>query len=98
MYDMLKISLKFVPKGPINNIPALIQIMNILLMHKCFNRPPWVKVDLLAFWYSYDCPSFSEIILFHMIKLAITKPQKYRKGMNKLQHKSWYVFYKKMDW
>ena len=24
---MIKISLKFVPKGPINNIPALVQIM-----------------------------------------------------------------------
>ena len=53
-----KISLKFVPKGPINNIPALVQIMAwrrlgdkplfepmmvCLLMHICFTRPQWVK-------------------------------------------------------
>ena len=27
MWIWIKISLKFVPKGPINNIPALVQIM-----------------------------------------------------------------------
>ena len=27
VYISIKISLKFVPKGPINNIPALVQIM-----------------------------------------------------------------------
>ena len=27
MFQLIKISLKFVPKGPINNIPALVQIM-----------------------------------------------------------------------
>ena len=57
----IKISLnmlKFVPKGPINNIPALIQIMAwhrpgdkplskpmmvSLLMHICVTWPQWVK-------------------------------------------------------
>ena len=54
----IKISLKFVPKGPINNIPALVQIMPwrrpgdktlsetmmvILLTHICVTRPQWVK-------------------------------------------------------
>ena len=54
----LKISLKFVPKGPINNIPALVQIMAwrrpgdkplseaklvSFLTHKCVTRPQWVK-------------------------------------------------------
>ena len=54
----IKISLKFVPKGPINNIPALDQIMAwrrlgdkplsqpmmvILLTHICVTRPQWVK-------------------------------------------------------
>ena len=53
----LKISLKFVPKGPINNIPALVQIMAwcrpgdkplsgpmvvSLLTHICVTRPQWV--------------------------------------------------------
>ena len=54
-----KFSLEFVPKGPINNIPALVQIMAwchpgnkplsepvmvSLLTHICVTRPQWVKV------------------------------------------------------
>ena len=57
----IKISLKFVPKGPINNIPALVQIMAwrhpgakplsepmmvSLLTHICVTRPQWVKMRL----------------------------------------------------
>ena len=53
-----KISLKFVPKGPINNIPALVQIMAWrrpgdkplsepmmvnLPTHICVTRPQWVN-------------------------------------------------------
>ena len=55
----IKISMKFVPKGPINNIPALVQIMAwrrpgdkplsepmmvSLTMHICVTRPQWVKL------------------------------------------------------
>ena len=55
----LKIPLKFVPRGPINNIPALLQIMAwrrpgdkplsepmmvSLLTHICVTRPQWVNV------------------------------------------------------
>ena len=55
-----KISLKFVPKGPINNIPALVQIMAwrragakplsepvmvSLPTHKCVTRLQWVKAQ-----------------------------------------------------
>ena len=54
-----KFSLKFIPKGPINNIPALVQIMawrrlgdkplsepmmDSLPTHICVTRPQWVKV------------------------------------------------------
>ena len=54
----IKISLKFVPKGPINNIQALVQVMAwhrpgdkplsepmlvSLLTHICVVRPQWVK-------------------------------------------------------
>ena len=54
----IKISLKFVPKGPISNIPALVQIMAwrrsgdkplsepmmvSALTHICVTRPQWVK-------------------------------------------------------
>ena len=54
----IEISLKFIPKGPINNIPALLQIMAwrrlgvkplsepmmvSLLTHICVTRPQWVN-------------------------------------------------------
>ena len=54
----IKISLKFIPKGPINNLPALAQIMAwccpgdkplsdpmmiILLAHICVTWPKWVN-------------------------------------------------------
>ena len=56
----IKISLKFVPKVPINNIPSLIQIMvwrhpgakplsepmmDSLLTHICVTWPQWVKAS-----------------------------------------------------
>ena len=59
---LIKISLKFVPKGPINNIPALVQIMVWcppgdkplsepmmvrLPKHICITRPHWVNQDHL---------------------------------------------------
>ena len=62
----IKISLKFVPKDPINNIPALVQIMVWrrpgdkplsepmmvnLLTHICVTRPQWVKLDEHYFWH-----------------------------------------------
>ena len=59
VYIPIKISLKFVPQGPINNIPELVQIMAWrrpgdkplsgpmmvrLLTHICVTRPQWVKL------------------------------------------------------
>ena len=58
---LIKISLKFVPKGPINNISTLVQIMAwrrsgdkplsepimvSLLTHICVTRPQWVKLPI----------------------------------------------------
>ena len=58
VWNSIQISLKFVPKGPNNNIPALVQIMAwrrpgdkplsepmmvILPTHICVTRPQWVK-------------------------------------------------------
>ena len=55
---LIKISMEFVPKSPINNIPALVKIMAwrrlgdkplselimvSLLTHICVTRPQWVK-------------------------------------------------------
>ena len=62
----IKVSLKFVPKGPINNIPALVQIMAwrrsgdkplsepmmvSLLTHICVTRPQWVKNKKQWLWF-----------------------------------------------
>ena len=61
VWILLKISLKFVPKGPINNIPSLVQVMAwrrpgdkplsepmmvSLLTHICVARIQWVKAGL----------------------------------------------------
>ena len=58
---LIKFSLKYVRKGPIDNNPALVQIMAwhwsgdkplsepmmvILLMHLCVTRPQWVSNDM----------------------------------------------------
>ena len=73
----LKISLKFVPKVPINNIPALVQIMAwrrpgdkplsqpmmvSLLTHICVTRPQWVKAHQTK-----HIPKFKEKIWGHGI-------------------------------
>ena len=61
----IEISLKFVPKGPINNDPALVQIMAwrrsggkplsepmmaSLLKHIRVTRPQWAKTCLKELW------------------------------------------------
>ena len=60
---LIEISLKFVPKGPIDNIPALVQIMAwrrqgdkplsepmmiCLPTHTCVTRPQWVNQPMQA--------------------------------------------------
>ena len=71
----IKISLKFVPKGRINNIPALVQIMAwrrpgdkplsgpiivSLLTHICDTRPQWVKICVgIMFLHMTLCNKFS---------------------------------------
>ena len=67
-----KVLLKFVPKGPINNNPALVQIMAwrrlgdkplsesimvILLTHICVTRPRWVNRPIS----SYPNPSVDKL-------------------------------------
>ena len=64
----LKISLKFIPKVRINNIPSLVQIMAwrrpgdkplsepmmvSLLTHICVTRPQWVNYDLIDIYQSF---------------------------------------------
>ena len=73
----IEISLKFVPQGPINNIPALFQIMAWrrsgdkplsgpmmvrLPTHICVTRPQWVKVNSCQYR-NFDCV----LLLFHTV-------------------------------
>ena len=73
----IKISMKFVPKVPINNIPELVQIMAwrhpgdkplsepmmvSLTAHICVTRPQWVKC--FSHVYNYDTYWYSNNILF----------------------------------
>ena len=67
----LKISLKFVPKGPINNIPSLVQIM---AWHRTGNKPlsEPVMVRLLTHicvtWLQWvNTPSRNRCIVFKQI-------------------------------
>ena len=80
----IKISLKFVPKGPINNIPALVQIMAWrrpgdkplsepmmvrLPTHICVTRPQWVKAKIQLTWFcQYPDSAIQELIT--MLKSA----------------------------
>ena len=78
----IKFSLKFVLKGPINNIPALVQIMAwrrpgdkplfepgtvSLLTHICVTRPQWVK----AWWH------YGDRNIFHLYFLFISQQMNY---------------------
>ena len=73
----IKISMKFVPKGPINNCPSLVQMMAWrrpgdktlsepmmvrLLTHMCVTRPQWVNV----------------IGLFPLVKRFTTEPTRFQ--------------------
>ena len=88
---LIKISLKFVPKGPINNNPALVQIMAwrwsgdkplsepimvSLLTHICVTRPQWVKTALGKTDISYIGP----IIWNKVLSVALI-----------LTHRSWHL-------
>ena len=80
MWISIKISLKFVPKDPINSIPALVQIMVWrrpgykplfeatmvrLPTHICVTRPQWVKSYSKVEKYTQEI----QILRFVMIKL-----------------------------
>ena len=73
----IKISLKFVPKGPINNIPSLFQIMAWrrpgdkplseammvnLPTHICVTRPQWVKNSSYISRYASNRPIACSIL------------------------------------
>ena len=68
VWIFIKLSLKFVPKGPINNTPALVQIMAwhwpgikplsepmivSLMMYICVARSQWIKMPFCLYRDSY---------------------------------------------
>ena len=70
----IEISLKFVPKSPINNIPALFQIMTwrrpgdkplseammvSLLTHICVARPQWVNCSSWPMPFPFHCKLYN---------------------------------------
>ena len=74
----IKISLKFVPNGPINNMPALAQIMACqqsgdkplskpmmvsLLMHMCITQPHWVEL-MYCIAYTKKIPKFEDTMYY----------------------------------
>ena len=81
-----KISLKFVPKGPINNIPALVQLMAwrrpgdkplsepmmvSLLTQICVTRPQWVKsIFIWQFLRLITWTCFSNVIVLRTMPLG----------------------------
>ena len=79
----IKMSLKFVHKGPINNIPALVQIMAWrrpgdkplsepvmvrLPTHICVTRPQWVKSFHPTLYWACHCLSMLGLKLIHVSK------------------------------
>ena len=80
----VKISLKFVPKGSINNIPALVQIMAwrrpgdkplsepmmvYLQTHICVTRPQWVKPQFCTKFISRNITPYLHFMSFLNNKL-----------------------------
>ena len=79
VWTPIKISLKFVPKGPINNIPALVQIMAwrrpgdkplsesmmvSLPTHICVTRPQWVNsLAPVKFEWNFRYVIFNQILV-----------------------------------
>ena len=82
----IKMSLRFVPKVPINNIPTLVQIMawrrsgdkplsepmmDSLLTHICVTRPQWVNLFMNPL-------SDEACISIHMVMESLSQPSTYR--------------------
>ena len=89
----IKISLKFILKGPINNIAALVQVMAwrrpgdkplsepmmvSLLMHICVTRSQWVKQPLIKIWWlNAEDTLLNALILAIELRLFRIKPWKW---------------------
>ena len=59
IWILIKISLKFVPKGPINNIPALFQINSLAPIRQ--QAIIWTN-DGLVYWHIYASLDLNELM------------------------------------
>ena len=95
----ITISLKIVPKGPINNIPALVQIMAwrrpggkplsepmmvSLLTHICVTQPQWVNSWRTGF-FIYQI-KINDIYICNLFSLVVELPLYGNKGRPMLWH------------
>ena len=58
-----KISLKFVPKGPINNIPALVQIM----AWRRLGDKPLSELMMVSYWRIYASLGLNDLTRLHTV-------------------------------
>ena len=86
VWILISISLKFVPRGPINNIPTLVQVMAwrrpgdkplsepmmvSLLIHICVTRPQWVKIKIYVQYIPYIILCLIHICMYIYIYISI---------------------------
>ena len=84
---LINISLRFVPKGPVNNISALVQIMAwhwpdynplsepmmlSLLTHICVTQPQWIKSSYFCFVIIWGMIVFMDFIIHHIYFCSYT--------------------------
>ena len=90
LWTSIKLSLKFVPRGPNNNIPALVQIMVWhwsgdeslsepmmvnLLTHICVTRPQWDKYAWhFGLSYQRSCKGLLFQMFFQLNCISLFKP------------------------
>ena len=102
VWILLKISLKFVPKGLINNIPSLVQVMAwrrpgdkplsgpmlvSLLTHICVTWPQWVNVVIIyTLMFSIRKCSWCVCLYGNYLQLAKTRDTRVKRRKECRQH------------
>ena len=96
----INISLKFVPRGPFNNVPTLVQVMAWrrpgdkalsetmmvrLPTHICVTRPQWVKLPLGRIWHQ----RVRNVPKMYGFPMTLLRPQIIDKSWNG-QKKFWF--------
>ena len=109
VWSSLKISLKFVPKVSINNIPALVQIMVWhwpgdqplsepmmvkLMMHICIKWPQWFKMHNLG----YTCAAYFYLCYITHLPLDKMDITLQKTFSNAFSLKKWFVFWFIFHW